>query len=332
MKLAALDQVERYVVSKDNNAGIVPSTLGVNNPVLTQLIEKLYAAELEYDKLKKTKTGENHPLVLTVTSEIEQIRPRILENLRSERASLQAGITNLNRTDKAYNSALNGIPQKERELAEISREQAVKTSVYNLLLEKREQTALAISSTVSDSKIVDYAESTERPVSPGVLLVFLGAFAAAIVIGIAFVTIREFLNRKILFRSEIEKYTKVPIVGEITYTKKKEALLTSNKSVASEQFRQLRAAIGLFGQNASKKKLLVTSSISGEGKSYISTNLALSLALAGKKVVLVDLDIRNPKSSSAFGIVDEAGVSEFLEGTKRPMKSSGQPIAKTCMP
>jgi tyrosine-protein kinase Etk/Wzc len=317
MKLAVLDQVERYVVSKDNHSSVVPSTLGVDNPALTQLVQKLYSAELEYEKLRKT-TGENNPMALAVSSEIQQIRPSILENLHSERASLQAGITNLSSTDRRYNSALNAIPQKERELTEISREQAVKNGVYNFLLEKREQTGLAISSTVSDSKIVDFAESSDRPVSPKRLYVLLAAFAIAMAIGIALVTVREFLNRKILFRSEIEKYTKVPVVAEITYTKKKEALLTSNVSVASEQFRQLRAAIGLYGHNASKKKLLVTSSISGEGKSYISTNLAMSLALAGKKVVLVDLDIRNPKSSSALGIVEEAGVAEFLEGTKRP--------------
>jgi capsular exopolysaccharide synthesis family protein len=130
------------------------------------------------------------------------------------------------------------------------------------------------------------------------------------------------LNKKILFRSEIEALTVVPVIAEISANKENESLLKtgSKTSVVAEQFRHLRAAIGLISRqkDIKIKRILITSSISSEGKTYVSTNLARSLALAGNKVVLVDLDIRIPKTSSIMGVVDKPGVSEFLEGDKAP--------------
>ncbi|MBD0297564.1 MAG: polysaccharide biosynthesis tyrosine autokinase [Flavisolibacter sp.] len=319
MQLAVLDQVERYIISKDNESGIVPSTLGVDDPVLSRLMANLNEAEMEYEKLKKT-TAENNPLVITVAREIEKLRPLILENVRNQRNSLQSSKSNLNVSNSMFNSMLQSIPEKERELAEISRQHTIKNSVYSFLLEKREQTALTISSTFSESRVVDVAESSSKPVSPIAALIYLAALVLALGIGMALITVKEKLNRKILFLSEIESSTKIPVAAEIAHTKKRDSLLVTGSKVSfvAEQFRQLRAAIGLYGKHINKKKLLVTSSISGEGKSFISTNLATSLALAGKKVVLIDLDIRNPKSSSLLGVAGEEGIGEFLAGTKHP--------------
>jgi capsular exopolysaccharide synthesis family protein len=165
------------------------------------------------------------------------------------------------------------------------------------------------------------AVASDAPVSPKKPFIYMVAFFASIALGIGLIAAKEFLNKKILFRSEIESLTSVPVVAEITNTKKRESLVNtaSKTSYVADQFRQLRASIGLYGNfNSNKKKILVTSSISGEGKSYISVNLAISLALAFKKVVLIDLDIRNPKTSSLLCVADRPGVTEFLEGTKYP--------------
>jgi capsular exopolysaccharide synthesis family protein len=162
--------------------------------------------------------------------------------------------------------------------------------------------------------------SSGNPVSPKVPMIYLTAVAIALILGIAIVTAKEVLNRKILFRSEIETYTSLPVVAEIPKVKKTQRFLNSSlrSSIVAEQFRQLRAAIGLYGKHANDKRLLVTSSISGEGKTYVSTNLAASIAMSGKKVVLIDLDIRSPKLSSVMGVANEAGVVEFLVGAKKP--------------
>ena len=199
---------------------------------------------------------------------------------------------------------------------EISRQQAIQSSIYSFLLQKREEAALSHSSGVVDNRLVDAAESSILPVSPKKSIIYLAALVLALGIGIAIITIKELFNQKVLFRSEVEEATSVPVVGELSYVKGKEQLLIGNPKHAfiGEQFRQLRAAIGLYGRNTTVKKLLVTSSISGEGKSFMAANLALSLAQSGKKVVLLDLDLRNPKSSSLMGVREQIGVGEFLEG------------------
>jgi capsular exopolysaccharide synthesis family protein len=314
MQLAVLDQVERYVISKNNSVGIVPSSLGLNDPLLSQLLQKLYDAELEYDKLRKTK-AENDPDVLAVASEIERIRPTILENVRNQRVGLQASRTNVSSTSGAYYSYLKTIPQKERELLEISRQQSIKNDVYSFLLEKREETALSSSSTLADSKLIDPAISNFWPVSPKKSTAYLGAFALSFILGIALVCFKEIFTGKILFRSDIEKYTKIPIAAEITSVKHKHELVINkpDKVFLKEQFQHLRAAIGLHGRTVSKQKVLITSSIAGEGKSFIAVNLALSLSTSGKRVLLVDADLRGPKTSSIFDMEEKEGLTEYLE-------------------
>ncbi|THU40211.1 polysaccharide biosynthesis tyrosine autokinase [Niastella caeni] len=321
MQLAALEEMERYVKSNENKGDVVPATLGISDPVLGELMQRMYNAKVEYEKMMKS-TAENNPFAIEVAKEIEQTRPLILEKLRSHRINLDASKKDLASITGSYNSMLRTIPKKERELMNISREQGIKTSIYNYLLEKREQTALASSSAVSDSKIVDMARSSPDPVSPKKTLVYLAVLACSIGLAIGLVSAREMLNKKVLFRSELESLTVTPIIAEISANRKKESLLKtgSKVSVVAEQFRHLRAAIGLIGRQKeiNVKRILVTSSISSEGKTYISTSLAKSLALAGKKVVLVDLDIRKPKASSILGVAHIAGVAEFLEGKKLP--------------
>jgi capsular exopolysaccharide synthesis family protein len=317
MQLAVLDQVERYVVSKNNSVGIVPSSLGLNDPLLSQLLQKLYDAELEHDKLRKT-MAENSPQVAAVASEIESIRPTILENVRNQRAGLLASRKNVSETSGAYYSYLRTIPQKERELLEISRQQSIKNDVYSFLLEKREETALASSSTLADSKLIDAAMSNFWPVSPNKSTAYLSAFALAFIIGIGLVCFKELFTGKILFRSDIEKYTKIPIAAEITSVrlKNKNELVVNrpDKVFLTEQFQHLRAAIGLHGRVVSRQKVLITSSIAGEGKSFVAANLALSLSSSGKRVLLIDADLRGPKTSSIFDMEEKEGLVEFLEG------------------
>jgi tyrosine-protein kinase Etk/Wzc len=327
MQLASLNEIERFVNSKDNQADMLPSAIGITDPVLTDMMGKMYNAKIEYGKMMKS-TGENNPFAIALAKEIEQLRPLILDKLKTQRINLQASKNDLASISGGYNSMLRTIPQKERELMTISREQATKKSIYNYLLEKREQSALASSSANSDSKIVDMANTSVEPVSPKKMLIYLATLAVTMGLGIGLVSAKEMLNKKILFRSEIEGLTVVPVIAEISANKENESLLKtgSKTSVVAEQFRHLRAAIGLISRqkDIKVKRILITSNISSEGKTYVSTNLARSLALAGNKVVLVDLDIRKPKTSSIMGVVDKPGVAEFLEGDKAPEEIIGR--------
>lgn len=317
LQLEVLDQVEKYVNSKSASAGIAP--VGVDDPELSKLLDQLYQLQLEYERLRKT-TAENNPILQSITSQIEKIRPSILENIRNQRAHLQAGLNNINTTNKSYNSQLQAIPQKERELVSVSREQIVKNNLYSFLLQKREETALASASDVNNSRIISRAQTGIIPVWPKKNIILLGSFMLAFMVGIGIVLFKEMFTGKVMFRSEVEDFSHFPIVGEISYFKDRKSIFLKgqNNRVIQEQFRQLRAAAGLFSKTHTKKKILVTSSIPGEGKSLISANLALSLSRSGKKVCLLDMDIRNPQFSKIFKLRNSVGIAEFLEEDMDP--------------
>jgi capsular exopolysaccharide family len=319
MQLAVLDQVEKYVRQKDNSSGIVPSTLGVNDPVLSNLLDKLYELELEYEK-KKATTAENNPLLSSVADQINSIKPGILENVQNQRRSLQASRNNLVATNNSYTNVLQKIPRKERDLIQISREQSTKQDIYAFLLQKKEETALSYAANVSDSRIVDKASSTFTPVSPKKPIVYAIAVMGAFAFGISWITLRELFNRKVMYRSDIEKLTSHPVIAEISNDKSKTPIVIgeAKRTFVAEQFRKLRVALNYLGVNAGHKKILITSGISGEGKSFVATNLALSMALTGKKVVLLELDLHSPAISDNLGITADYGMSSYLLGARDP--------------
>lgn len=319
LQLAVLDNVEKYVLSKEQNIGIVPSTLGVSDPVLSQLLQKLYNAEIQYQQLKKT-TAENNPLLASLREEIDNMRPGVLENIRNQRSNLLASRDKVASTSSQYSHVLQGIPQKERELLEISRQQAIKNNAYSFLLQKREETVLSYAPSAEDVKVVDRAEASRGPVSPRPLYIYLTSVILALGAGIALVTGKELLNSKVLFRSEIENCTNAPIVAELSAAKYKgkKTLLGPDDVAQVEQFRQMRVTMGLYGRTFTRKKIMVTSSIPGEGKSFVSSNLAISLASSSKKVVLVDFDLRNPNTSVLFEKANEPGIIEYLMDKAQP--------------
>ncbi|GGG12446.1 tyrosine protein kinase [Pontibacter amylolyticus] len=312
IQLAVLNKVEDYVISKNNTSSIVPATLGINDPVLSQLLQKLYDSEIQYQRLRKT-TGENNPLVVSIYDEIEKIRPSILENIQSQRENLLATRSNLLNTRSKYNTALQIIPENERELLDITRQLEIKNSVYTFLLQKREETALSFAPITTDSRVIDVAESSLWPVSPKPNLVYIIAFGMAILTGVVLITGKELLSGKILYRSEVENFIKAPIVAELSnISKRKSKVFEKPDAYVIEQFRHMRTTLGLYGRTFSKKKILVTSSIPGEGKSYVSSNLAYSLALSGKRVALLDMDLRNPNATTLFDSLNEEGITDYL--------------------
>jgi len=317
VQLAALDEVEKYVLSKNNQPGVVPSSFGVQDPLLSQLVEKLYDSEIQYEKLKKN-TGANSSIMVSLQNEITKIKPNIIEIIQNQRKSLLAGRDNLNATIGRYNSLLKDVPKQERELAEMNRPLGIKNNIYTFLLQKREEAALSFNATVSDSRLVDKAESTDKPVSPKKIIILLGSLAGAFLTGIAFILLKEVFNNKILFRNDIESFTTIPVLGEIVYDGSNKNLVVTGtgRSFAEEQFRQIRTSLGYLGNASKTRKIMITSSISGEGKSFIAANLALSLALAGRKVALIDMDMYMPQIAGIFDVPGSIGIADYLTGKK----------------
>lgn len=319
-QIAVLNQVENFVKSKgDSRSGIVPSTLGVSDPLLNQLIDKLYTAELEYDKLKKT-VGENNPSLVAISDQINKIKPSILDNIQSQRQSLNAARQNISSTNSSYNSLLQSVPQKERQLLDISREQQIKGNLYAFLLQKKEESEIAYASAVSNSKVIDYAQTAPAPVSPKKMLIYLVSLVAVLGLCAAVIYTKESLTGKVLYRQEVESRTSIPVIGEVSFEKLKGPIVieAGRRSYIAEQFRKLRISLSFLGIDSLHKKILVTSSISGEGKSFIAANLAISIALTGKKVVLVDMDLNNPTQAKILKVNKGVGVTEFLTGEKEP--------------
>jgi capsular exopolysaccharide synthesis family protein len=314
-QMAVLNQVENFVSSKEEGAAIVPSTLGVSDPMLTQLLDKLYATELEHEKLRKT-VGENNPKLVAITDQINKIRPSILENIRSQKQSLVATRQNLTSTNGGYNSMLRTMPGKEKALLDLTRDQTTLNSVYQFLLQKREESILSFYSTISDNRIVDFARADNKAVSPKARLVYPIAVLSSLFLFLIFIGIRESFTGKIMYRKEIDELTSIPIIAELAHTDTKSGIVVEpgKRTFATEEFRKIRSSLSYVGVNSTHKKILVTSSISGEGKSFVAANLAISMASTGKKVVLVDMDLNNPTIAKLLHMGNENGITNYLMG------------------
>jgi tyrosine-protein kinase Etk/Wzc len=315
MQLSVLDAIEKYVNSQNPGGNIVPGTIGLSDPVLLELVTKLSEIELQLDRLRKT-TGENSPLLASLNRQCERLKPAIAENIGSLRANLQAGMSRLQAENNRNMGIIRSVPGKEKALLEVSRQQVIKNNIYTFLLEKREETALAYAAAVSDSRIVDAAESAAYPFSPQKPMVLAISVPAGLALVAGFVSLKDMMNREVMFRADIEKVTNAPIAAEIMHHDGKDPLVMSNNSrtAVAEQFRALRTALSYIGLNGDRKTLLVTSSISGEGKSFISVNLATSLSLAKKKVALLEFDLRKPMISKMLGMRVDPGISNYLVG------------------
>ena len=318
-QLSSLEEVEKYVYDKDNAAGTVPSTQGLNDPMLPDLLKRKYDLELEYEKLKQT-TGEKNPILTSIKDQINKIKPSLIESIQNQKKNLEANKLNLNSATNSYSSMLHSIPKKERELIEISREQLIKENLYAFLLQKQAESELAQVNNFSDTRIIDNAQATILPVSPNKMMTYGVALAIAFCLTIGILSFKDLFNSKILFRYEIEKLTQAPIIGEIVHNKSNSAIVIQEgkRTFIAEQFRRLRASLGYLGGKSGRKKILVTSSLPGEGKSFVALNLALSLALTDKMVILLELDLSNPSLSSKINAKYEKGVSNYLKGELEP--------------
>ena len=320
VQLAVLGEVEKHLKSAENTTNMTTSTLGLKDPTLTELLNKLTEKELEYERKKKT-TGESHPIMTSIKSEINKLKPAVLDNIRSQRTSLEASKLNMHSSNNTLSSMLQTIPQKEQELIEIRREHDIKSKIYDFLLQKKEATELVLQGVTNESRVVDKAQSNYVPVSPKGSMMYMMAVVFAIALPVGFIAVKGMFNRKIIFRAEIENLTSFPIIGEVVLDKSKDPLVIKEgkRTFIAEQFRRIRTSLAYLGvSHAGKKRVLVTSSLSGEGKSFVALNLALSLAMTGKKVVLLELDLANPSLSKKLDVQYEQGVSDYLMGDCEP--------------
>ncbi|MDR2448586.1 MAG: polysaccharide biosynthesis tyrosine autokinase [Prevotellaceae bacterium] len=316
IQLDVLQHIESYVLSNENNGGATLATLGLSDdPTLLALLAPLIEAESERSKALHTMKPAN-PMVQALDDQINALKRNIIDNIRTLRRSLEITQQNLKTENRRLEIMIQSVPKKERELVDLTRQKEIKNQLYIYLLSKREETAISHASTVSDSRLIDAARSTLRPVKPKksiVLLVFglLGLLLPAVVMWVL-----DWFDNKISSKDEIEKNIKSPIIGEISFITQATKILSmsQNRSKHAEQIRTLRTNLEFMQAGGGIKVVLITSSVSGEGKSFLTANLGAALAALDKKVIVLGFDLRKPGLHKVFGMNNEEGLSNYLVG------------------
>jgi len=314
LQLDVLQSIQNYVNRKGADRGTVPSLNMVTDPILGNLLNQLYTAEFDLEGAKAI-AGNKSETVELASDKVNKIKKDIRENLNNIRSSYVTEQNSNNAEIAKNNSLLLGVPAKERGLLDISRQQAIKNNIYTFLLQKKEETALAAAATVADLKVLENAYAG-GPISPIPKNYYMAGFFIGLLIFLLYVQIQEQFNNKVLFRSEIEKKTRVPVIAEIVQSPNKDniAISEGKRTVIAEQIRSLRTNLAFMGFNETHKTLLVTSSVSGEGKSFVAINLAISITLTGKKVALMEMDLRKPRLSKQLKVSRNPGISSYLVG------------------
>lgn len=313
IQLSVLDEVEKYIKGKGTNPGTVPSLVGIEDPMLIDLLPKLYEAEFQWNKQKQV-TGAKDDATIIMYENVLQLKRSVRDVIVNLRNNLQAAQRKISSNLNLQNDLLKKVPSKERALVNISRQQAIKNSIYTLLLEKREESAIAFASTVSDTRLIEPCYCNGIPVSPKRIMIILIGLVIGILIPALYIFIREKLTNKIQFKSDIEDITRFPVIGEILYDEDHSDFVISEKSrsVIAEAIRAVRTKLNYYLNAKDKKVLLVSSSIPSEGKSFFTLNLGRSYALTGKNTLLITADMRKPTLHKVFKLSVKKGLSNYL--------------------
>ncbi|MEO7487635.1 MAG: polysaccharide biosynthesis tyrosine autokinase, partial [Ferruginibacter sp.] len=316
VQLSVLQKIEQYVNTRNHTQESVPATLGLADPILLGLLTQLYQAEFEAEKMGKLSGGKN-PQLAVLEESISKLKPSILASIQNLRINLQSTKDKLSDDEKLLKGQLNNMPQKERALLEISRQQQIKNTIYTFLLQKREEAILSAAAQVPNHRVINTPELAGK-VQPKPLLAYVMALALALGSVIVFLYLKEFSGNKVMYSSDLERLTAAPLLGELTFSKRSEEetlIKPTERLLISEQLRDLRTNLSYTNiQKEGAQVILITSSISGEGKSFISINLASTLSGAGKKVLLIECDLRKPVIRKKLGITQQKGLVDYLIG------------------
>jgi tyrosine-protein kinase Etk/Wzc len=331
MKLTVAEMVGDYLQDKQNqyNRVTVPSSLGLEDITLNELVTGYNKAQLARTALLESNIPSDNPAVKEAEGVIELQRQMVLENLKNIKSSFDKAIASLKGISNSEQNELQGLPYKMKELLDIDRQVTTKLALYSLLEGKREEGAISRASTISNSNIIDKATASTLPIKPDkrtiqIMAVLLGLALPALVI-----FLKEALNDKVTTRFDIEKVTQVPILGEIGHSFSGNTLVVNKTSrgMVAEQFRSIRSNLQYVISKIERPVILVSSSFSGEGKSFVSINMAAVMALTGKKTIILEFDIRKPKVLSGLGLGRRPGISNFLVG-KAELKDLVVPVPK----
>lgn len=327
-QISLIEDLRKYI--RGNEYEVLPGNIGLQDPGLVATIERYNEMLVERKRLLRTST-ENNPTIINLDTSIRAMKSNVQATLDGSLKGLLITKADLEREASRFSRRISDAPGQERQFVSIARQQEIKAGLYLMLLQKREENAIALAATANNAKIIDEAIADDIPVSPKRRMIYLIALVLGIGIPVGIIYLIGLTKFKLEGRADVEKLTTIPIVGDtINHDEKNEkdgsiAVFENQNNLMSETFRNIRTNLQFMLQN-DKKVILVTSTVSGEGKSFISANLAISLSLLGKKVVIVGLDIRKPGLNKVFRLsTKEKGITLYLANPETDLMSLVQP-------
>lgn len=317
--------LQRYM--QGNEYEVLPTNVGLQDVGLAGAIDRYNEMLVERNRLLRTST-ENNPTIINLNTSIKAMRSNVQATLDATLKGLQITRDDIAREAKRYTRRISDAPTQERQFVSIARQQEIKAGLYLMLLQKREENAITLAATANNAKTIDEALSDDKPVSPKKMMIYLAALVLGMGLPVGIIYLNGLTKFKIEGRTDVEKLTTLPIAGDIPLADEKTgsiAVFENKNNLMSETFRSIRTNLQFMLENG-KNVILVTSTISGEGKSFISANLAISLSLLGKKVVIVGLDIRKPGLNKVFNLPKrEHGITQYLTNTTTNLMDLVQP-------
>ncbi len=313
-KLNIIRYLRKAIAGK--NYTVLPTQIGLDDESLGTQIDSYNKLVIERNRLLKNSTA-NNPVIANQDVTIKATQDAIRASLHSIEQGLTITQQGIDMQTGKYNAKISKAPTQERQYLSISRQQEIKSQLYLMLLQKREENSIELASTANNAKIIDAALADDVPISPKRSIIYLVALVIGIGLPLGGIYLSDLLRFRIEGHEDIEKLTKCPIIGDIALINESErqgsiAVKENVNNLMAETFRSIRTNLKfMLGEN--KKVIMITSTTSGEGKTFTATNLAISFALLGKRVILVGLDIRKPGLNKVFNIHHhEIGLTEFL--------------------
>lgn len=310
-----LEYLLQYIQNPGNRNNLVPSNLGIQESALSNMFDQYNALQLQRTNLLQT-TGPANPALSNLDRSIEKLRDQMTEGLRNIQQSYQIATRRLKQEIARTQNAIRRVPSKAMGLLDIERQQKIKQDLYLYLLQKREESAISAAATIANSSPLEEASGTKVPVKPNQRNIYLIALLIGILVPVSLITIMEMLNDKIREREEITRQTAAPIIGEIGHAGEETLIVQAgSRTIVAEQFRIMRTNVQYMINSVAKPVILVTSSVSGEGKSFVATNYGAALALTGKKTVVLEFDIRKPRLLKGLEMEATKGLTNFIMGS-----------------
>ncbi len=302
-QISLINSLSTYIEKEENKYQVIPSNIGLTDQSTTQLINNFNRVALERSAMLKNASDKN-PALRPLTTQLDELHESIKEAMAQAKRILEIQRNSIMSQYNKYQKEILASPEQQRVMTEIGRQQEVQTALYTMLLQKREENSISLAATANKGQLIDKAISNGK-VKPRGKLIMLVAFVIGVLLPFAILFLLRFFRYKIEGHDDVQKLTTLPIVADVPIANEAKKTVgeivvqENSNSTMEEIFRSMRTNIQFMLQKG-QKVIMSTSSISGEGKTFITSNLAISFALLGKKVILVGMDIRKPRLSELF--------------------------------